>query len=79
MLIEANNKSSFRKQLKDLGFVPTICSPEASLVIPDLIKECHDLKIKIIPWTVNDKKQIAALKEMGVDGIITDFPDLFNE
>jgi len=33
--------------------------------------------MKIIPWTVNDKKQINKLKKMGVDGIITDYPDLF--
>jgi glycerophosphoryl diester phosphodiesterase len=32
--------------------------------------------MKIIPWTVNDKKEISKLKKMGVDGIITDFPDL---
>lgn len=79
MLIEASNKSSFRKQLSDLGFTPTIYSPESILVIPGLVKACRDLNMKIIPWTVNDKKQIAFLKEMGVDGIITDYPNLFNE
>lgn len=79
VLIEADNKSSFRKQMTDLGFTPGIYSPESSLVIPDLVKECHDLNMKIIPWTVNDKKKIKELMEMGVDGIITDFPNLFNE
>jgi glycerophosphoryl diester phosphodiesterase len=33
--------------------------------------------MKIIPWTVNDSKQVKKLKKMGVDGIITDYPDLF--
>ena len=79
MLIEADNKSSFRKQIKDIGFTPTIYSPEFTLVTEDLIKNCHDLNMKIIPWTVNDKTKIAALKKMGVDGIITDYPNLFNE
>ncbi len=79
MLVEANNKSSFRKQLKDIGFTPDIYSPEFTLVIPDLIKDCHDLNMKIIPWTVNDKKKIDELKKLGVDGIITDYPNLFNE
>jgi glycerophosphoryl diester phosphodiesterase len=77
MLVEANNKSSFRKQLKDIGFTPDIYSPEFTMVIPGLVKGCHNLKMKIIPWTVNDKKKIAELKKMGVDGIITDYPDLF--
>ncbi len=79
MLIEANNKNSFRKQLKDLGFTPDIYSPEFTLVTNDLIKNCHELKIKIIPWTVNDKKKIEELKTMGVDGIISDYPNLFND
>ena len=78
MLVEANNKSSFRKQIKDIGFTPDIYSPEFPLVIADLIKDCHDLNMKIIPWTVNDKKKIDELKKMGVDGIITDYPNLFN-
>lgn len=79
MLIEAVNKSSFRKQLKDIGYTPDIYSPEFILVTPELIKNCHDLNMKIIPWTVNDKKKIDELKKMGVDGIITDYPNLFNE
>ncbi len=77
MLVEAVSKSSFRKQIKDIGFTPTIYSPEAIMVIPELIKDCHELNIKIIPWTVNDKKRIEELKQMGVDGIITDYPNLF--
>jgi len=35
--------------------------------------------MKIIPWTVNTKEKIAELKAMGVDGIITDYPNLFIE
>jgi glycerophosphoryl diester phosphodiesterase len=79
MLIEADNKNSFRKQIKDIGFTPDIYSPDFLLVTPDLIKNCHDQNMKIIPWTVNDKNKLEELKKMGVDGIITDFPNLFNE
>ena len=77
LLVEADNKSSFRKQLKDLGFTPTIYSPEASLITAELIKECHSKKIKVIPWTVNDKARIEELKMMGVNGVISDYPNLF--
>jgi glycerophosphoryl diester phosphodiesterase len=31
----------------------------------------------VIPWTVNDKTRIEELKEMGVDGVISDYPNLF--
>jgi glycerophosphoryl diester phosphodiesterase len=35
------------------------------------------MKMKVIPWTVNDSGEIKKLIAMGVDGIITDYPDLF--
>ncbi len=79
MLVEAKSKSSFRKQIKDIGFTPTIYSPEYTLVTDLLIQNCHELNMKIIPWTVNEKSKIEELKKMGVDGIITDYPNFFNE
>jgi len=79
LLVEGNNRNSFRKQMKDLGFIPTIYSPEFIMVTDNLIKNCHNKKMKIIPWTVDDKAKIAELKNMKVDGIITDYPNLFNE
>jgi glycerophosphoryl diester phosphodiesterase len=77
MLIEDSDKRSLKKQVKDLGFTPTIYSPAYQLVNAELIQQCHDQHIQIIPWTVNDKEKIEELKKMGVDGIITDYPDLF--
>ena len=79
LLIEETDKKSFALQLKDLGFIPTIYSPAYQLVTPLLVKQCHDTGIKIIPWTVNDKTEIVSLKNLGVDGIISDYPNLFNE
>jgi len=77
MLIESFDKRTLAEQIKALGFVPTIYSPDYSLVNEDLIKKCHEQKIKVIPWTVDDKATIDKLKAMGVDGIITDYPNLF--
>ena len=79
MLIEDFDKRSLEDQLKALGFTPTIYSPAYQLVNEELVRKCHDQKIKVIPWTVNDKATIEKLKAMGVDGIITDYPNLFNE
>lgn len=76
MLVEADDNRSFRKQLTDLGFTPTIHSPAYELVTENLIKECHEKNIQLIPWTVNDKATFDKLKNMGVDGIITDYPDM---
>jgi glycerophosphoryl diester phosphodiesterase len=78
-LIEDFDERGIKDQLKSLGFVPTIYSPEQKLVSPALIKECHEKNMKVIPWTVDDKSKINELKEMGVDGIISDYPNLFHE
>ena len=35
----------------------------------------HRLGLKVVPWTVNEAADIAALIDLGVDGLITDYPD----
>ena len=75
-LIEDFDRRSFEEHLKALGFVPTIYSPAYSLVTKELVEKCHQQYIKVVPWTVNDKAAIAQLKTTGVDGVITDYPDL---
>jgi len=77
LLIEETDKKTFALQLKDLGFIPTIYSPAYQLVTALLVKQCHDTGIKLIPWTVDDKQEIDRLKNLGADGIITDYPNLF--
>jgi glycerophosphoryl diester phosphodiesterase len=76
LLIEGFDKRSLSAQLQQLGFVPTVYSPAHELVNPALIEACHAQKMKIVPWTVNTKERIQALKVMGVDGVITDYPNL---
>jgi glycerophosphoryl diester phosphodiesterase len=78
MLIEDNDKRGLEQQVSALGFKPQVYSPAYQLVNSDLIRKCHAQNIKVIPWTVNDKLTMEKLIAMGVDGIITDYPDLFN-
>jgi glycerophosphoryl diester phosphodiesterase len=79
LLIEDFDKKPFALQLKDLGFIPSIYSPAHQLVTALLVKQCRDAGIQIIPWTVNDVATIKALKKMGVHGVISDYPNLFNQ
>jgi glycerophosphoryl diester phosphodiesterase len=74
-LVESNTLDN---NLKELGFVPQIYSPNVKLVTADLIREAHAKGLKVIPWTVNTKEEIDRLKTLGVDGIISDYPNLFN-
>ena len=76
-LIEDFDKRGIEDQLNSLGFIPTIYSPENKLVTVELIRKCHEQNIRVIPWTVNDKATIDKLKAIGVDGIISDYPNLF--
>jgi len=76
-LFEPPNAKSLPERLKDLGFIPTIYSPDYSTVNSLLIKQCKELGIKLIPWTVNDINKMQELKRMGVDGLISDYPNLF--
>jgi len=71
-------KGTLQQNLQKLGFKPLIYSPDYKMVDADLVKQCHEKDIKVIPWTVNSKEEIAHLKTLGVDGIISDYPDLFN-
>jgi glycerophosphoryl diester phosphodiesterase len=79
LLIEDFDKKPFALQLKDLGFIPSIYSPAHQLVTPLLVKQCHDAGISLIPWTVNDLERIRELKAMGVNGLISDYPNLFQQ
>ena len=41
----------------------------------DALAEAHALGLKVTPWTVNDPADMARLVAMGVDGLITDYPE----
>lgn len=66
----------FEKDLEKLGFTPEIYSPNFHLVNETLVRACHQNGIKIIPWTVNEEEDMVELLELGVDGLITDYPDV---
>ena len=56
-----------------------IWSPHHREVDADAIKLAHVLGLQVIVWTVNDAERMRELIAMGVDGIITDYPDRLRE
>lgn len=63
--------------MKFLSYTPTIYSPDHRLVTLELVQECHKLGMKVIPWTVNTKERLHELKRIGIDGVISDDPRIF--
>lgn len=52
-----------------------IISPYHLYVTREFVKEAHDAGLEVIPWTVNDKEKMRILLDLGVDGIISDYPN----
>ncbi|MEO8853555.1 MAG: glycerophosphodiester phosphodiesterase family protein [Ginsengibacter sp.] len=77
-LVDASNKKTVDEYINELGFKPDIFSSEFSLVTLDLVKAFHQKNILVIPWTPDTLEEIQRLKDMGVDGAITDYPDLYS-
>lgn len=64
-----------RNGLDVLGFVPDIYSPQYTLVTPAVVEAAHERGMLVIPWTVNERADMERLRALGVDGLITDYPD----
>ncbi len=73
LLIE--NEDSPEQNVEKLGFTPEIYSSYFQLVDEHLIKYAGEQNMLIIPWTVNEEADIRAMIDIGVDGIISDYPD----
>ncbi len=62
--------------LDQLGFAPQVFSPNFRLVDESLVQAAHDLGMRVVPWTINEVSDMKRIIAMGVDGLITDYPDL---
>ncbi len=76
-LVERN--TSVDENLNELGFIPDIYSPAFQLLNNESVNHIHDLGMKVIPWTVNKISDIERIRNLGVDGLITDYPDRAKE
>lgn len=63
------------EKLDQLGFVPEIYSPNFESLNFEMVKGLQRKGMRVIPWTVNEPGDIEKLMAMGVDGIISDYPD----
>ena len=52
-----------------------VWSPYYADVTPQSLNDAHQLGLKVIVWTVNEASEIQRMIALGVDGIISDYPD----
>ena len=76
LLIGGEEDPGLASNLDTLGFTPEIYSPDYHLVDADLLRQAHARNMLVIPWTVNTLEEMLRLKDLGVDGLITDYPDI---
>ncbi len=70
------NRLSPEENLDRLTFTPDIYSPHFERVDPQLAPLLQARGIGLIPWTVNEVADMQRLIGWGVDGLITDYPDI---
>lgn len=71
-----DGSESIEDKLKELDFKPEIISPAFELLDAKAVKKYQNQGYKIIPWTVNTPEDMQVMMDLGVEGIITDFPDI---
>ena len=73
LLIE--NTRSVDANLRTLGFTPNIYSPNFKLLTKQKVDYIKSLKMRVIPWTVDEIDDMNRMLEWKVDGFITDYPN----
>jgi len=53
-----------------------IWAPQHAALTAELIEEAHALGLAVLPWTVNAAAEMRRLLRAGIDGLITDRPDI---
>ena len=54
-------------------------NPNNNFITNQIVNKIQSNNIKVYPYTINTPKNIKRMKSMGVDGIITDFPERINQ
>ena len=67
------------KYLSSNGLSSYSYHPEINLISKEDVEKLHDSGVKIFVWTVNKEEDLNYLVKLGVDGVITNYPDIMKE
>jgi glycerophosphoryl diester phosphodiesterase len=74
---DAWSSGSLANAVRSIG--ASIVSARFQDITDNLIASAHKQGLKIVPWTVDDAPTMASLIDRGVDGLITDYPNIGRE
>ncbi len=70
-----SDENDFEKYMSKLTFTPQWLSPHHSIVDEELVEKCRGKGMRIVPWTVDKPEDIKRLIDLGVEAIISNYPD----
>ena len=70
------NPRFLKNHMLGLTFTPDTCAIYYKYATEKWLARIHGLGMKVLIWTENDKEDMRRHMLMGIDGIITDFPQL---
>ena len=73
-LVDAN-APDFDTYMGYLKFTPQWLSPHHTITDEALVQKCREKGIKLVPWTVDKPEDIQRILDLGVEAIISNYPD----
>ncbi len=69
------HEGTLDQHLSRLTFIPATYSPHYSMADKALLDAVRAKEMELVVWTVNETEDIRRMLDLGVDGIISDYPD----
>lgn len=74
-VLTSSSADTTEQALQEFSTYADYFNPSYGIVTEDLVNQVHSLGMKIGSWTVRSQEAAAFLLDVGVDAIITDYPD----
>jgi glycerophosphoryl diester phosphodiesterase len=74
VLVTGRSTPTAPERARELGAFMVSC--ELRWLEAETVERCHADGVKVITWTVNTDEDLARVRELGLDGIVTDMPEI---
>ncbi|WP_425288101.1 glycerophosphodiester phosphodiesterase [Priestia aryabhattai] len=74
-VLTSSSADTTKQALEEFSTYADYFNPSYGIVTPDLVNQVHSLGMQIGSWTVRSQEAANFLLDVGVDAIITDYPD----